>query len=288
MIVLWLLVQQIAISAWHGGPMESAIAAGRRNPIARRRNLRRELAVRGAVSVAELTKILGASSATIRRDLDVLQREGVLERGHGGAAARAVRPAEEALAVRELKNVAEKRVIAAAARDLVKPGDTVFLNDGSTVMALARDLATIDMELFIVTPAVNVANVLVQNPRYTVCLLGGFVRGSSLATGGPFAFAMLDEFNADIALLSCDAFNLEAGLCFANTDDAMLSRRMAARAKRSVAMVISPKFSWTARLSGVGVDDLDVMVTDTLPPSLRSGLHSAGVEVIEARATERG
>ena len=255
-----------------------------RNPIARRRTLRRELAVRGAVSVAELSDILGASSATIRRDLDALAREGVVERGYGGAAPRAARPAEEALAVREQKNVEEKRAIARAARDLIKPGDTVFLNDGSTVMALARELAAAELELFVATPAINVANLLVENPRFTVCLLGGFVRRSSLATGGPFAEAMLEQFNADVALLSSDAFSADDGMTFSSTEDAMLSRKMAARAKRTVAMVISPKFTWTARLTGVKLDDIDTLVTDTLPSALNAKMTGAGIAVIEAPA----
>lgn len=259
-----------------------------RNPIARRRVLRRELAVRGAVSVAELSDILGASSATIRRDLDALARDGVVERGYGGAAPRAGRPAEEALAVREQKNVEEKRAIARAARDLIKPGDTVFLNDGSTVMALARELAAAELELFIATPAINVANLLVENPHFTVCLLGGFVRRSSLATGGPFAEAMLEQFNADIALLSSDAFSATDGMTFSNTEDAMLSRKMATRAKRSVAMVINPKFTWTARLTGVPLGDIDTLVTDALPSSLQHRLSKAGIDLIEVPVAGAG
>lgn len=257
-------------------------SVSRRNPIARRRILRRELAVRGAVSVAELSDILGASSATIRRDLDALAREGVVERGYGGAAPRVSRPAEEALAIREHKNVVEKRAIAGAAAGLIKSGDTIFLNDGSTVIALARELATADLELFIVTSAVNVAHVLVENPRLTVCLLGGFVRRSSLAAGGAFAEAMLEQFNADLALLSSDAFSVAEGMSFTNADDALLSRKMAQRAKRCIAMVTHPKFEWTARLTGVPVGEIDVLVTDALPADLQDGLAEADISVIEA------
>jgi len=262
----------------------SARATNRRNPMVRRRDLRRELSVRGAVSVAELSELLGASSATIRRDLTALAREGVVERGYGGAVTRVARPAEEALVIREHKYIDEKRAIARAAIQMIKPGDTIFLNDGSTVMALARELVASDLELFIVTPAVNVANLLVESPRLTVCLLGGFVRRTSLATGGPFAEAMLEQFNADLALLSCDAFSLAEGMSFSNADDAVLSRKMAARAKRSVAMVISPKLLWSARLTGVTVADIDVLITDTLPAGSRDDLAKIGVTAIEAPA----
>ncbi|MCC6197728.1 MAG: DeoR/GlpR transcriptional regulator [Burkholderiales bacterium] len=273
-------------------PAMAISSVSRRNPIARRQILRRELAVRGAVSVAELSDILGASSATIRRDLDALAREGVVERGHGGAAPRVSRPAEEALAIREHKNVDEKRAIASAAAKTLKSGDTVFLNDGSTVMALARELAAGDLELFVVTCAVNVAHVLVANPRLDVCLLGGFVRRSSLAVGGAFAEAMLEQFNADVAILSSDAFSVGEGMSFDNAEDALLSRKMAQRARRCVAMVTHPKFASAARLTGVATGQIDVLVTDALPEDLRRDLAAADISVIEAPpvpdARERG
>lgn len=256
--------------------------AMRRNPIARRRILRQELAVRGVVSVAELSEILSASSNTIRRDLDALAREGVVERGHGGAASRTLRPAEEALAIRERKNVDEKRLIARTVARMVKPGEMLFLNDGSTTMALARELANAEFDLFVVTPAVNVANQLVENPRLTVCLLGGFVRRSSLATSGPFAETMLEQFHADVAALSCDAFSVAEGMSFANPEDASLSRKMAARARRCIAMVTSAKFEQTARLTGFAASEIDTLVTDALPPARRAALEAAGIGLVEA------
>lgn len=259
-------------------------SATRRNPIARRRIVCRELAVRGAVSVAELSAVLGVSSATVRRDLDALAQEGVVVRGHGGAASRASRPAEEALAIREKKDVDEKRAIARMAATFIKPGETIFLNDGSTVLALARELVAAELELFIVTSAINVAHLLVENPRLTVCLLGGFVRRSSLATSGPFAESMLEQFNADVAVLSSDAFSVAEGMSFTNADDALLSRKMAVRAKRCIAMVTSPKFAWNARLTGVPIGEIDVLVTDALPPDLRAGLSAAKLSVVEALA----
>lgn len=259
------------------------LLASRRNPIARRRILKRELAVRGSVSVAELSDLLGASAVTIRRDLAALEREGVAQRSYGGAAMRAGRPAEEALAVRTHKHVEEKRAVARAALTLVKPGDTLFLNDGSTVLALARELAATDLELFIVTSAVNVAHVLIENPRITVCLLGGFVRRTSLATGGPFAESMVEQFNADLALLSCDAFGPAEGMSFMNPEDAAVARRMAARSRRCAGLIIHPKFSWSARLTGVPVGEIDVIVTDVMPPDLTVKLARTEIEIVDAR-----
>jgi DeoR/GlpR family transcriptional regulator of sugar metabolism len=257
--------------------------ATRRNPIARRARLRRELALRGAVSVADLSDILGASSATIRRDLDVLAREGVAVRGYGGAAVPSSRPAEEAFAIRERKDVAEKQAVVRATLPLVKNGETIFLNDGSTVAALARELAASELELFVVVSAVNVAHILIENPRITVCLLGGLMRRTSLATGGPIAETMLEQFNADRAILSSDAFSVEEGMSYTNADDASIARKMVARARHCVAMVTGRKFGWNARMAGIPAADIDVLVTDALPAGQGADLKAAGVSVIEAR-----
>lgn len=257
-------------------------AVQRRSPISRRTMLRRELVARGAISVAELSEVLGASSATIRRDLNALAKEGFVVRSHGGAAARTVNPAEEAFAVRERKEVPEKIAVARATAAQIKSGQTVFLNDGSTAAALARELATADMELFVVATAVNVAHVLAENPRFTVCLLGGFVRRTSLATSGPFAETMLDRFNADVAILSADGFSVEEGMSFTNADDAHLAYKMAARARRCIAMLTSTKFARNARMSGVPTSDIDMIVTDNVPGSIKTALDGMGIEVVEA------
>ena len=253
----------------------------KRNPIARRRALRREIALRGAVSVAELCELLGASPATIRRDLTALEREGLVRRGYGGASVRSLRPVEEALAVREQRHIEAKQAIARTTVGLISSGDTLFLNDGSTVLALAREIALSDLELFVATPAVNIAHILVNNPNITVCLLGGFVRRTSLATGGHFAEEMVDRINADLAVLSCDAFNAGDGMCFMHPEDAALARKMTAKAKRTLAMVHGAKFSWRARISSVPLSRIDVLVTERMRPDLGAELAQAGVEVVE-------
>lgn len=253
-----------------------------RNPIARRHTLRKVIAQRGAVSVAELSNLLNASPATIRRDLKALDEEGVLNKGHGGASVRPLRPAEEALAVRERNFVAEKQAIAKAAVGLIKSGDTVFLNDGSTVLALAREIALTDLEIFIATPAVNIAEILANNSNITVCMLGGLLRQTSHATGGHFAVSMVNQINADLAILSCDAFSLTDGMCFTHPDDAAVAARMSVKATRTIGLVHVAKLDWKARISSVPLDDIDVYITEGHHPELEGKLERAGVEIIFA------
>jgi DeoR/GlpR family transcriptional regulator of sugar metabolism len=264
------------------------MAVQKRNPIARRRALRREIVMRGAVSVTELCDLLKASPATIRRDLAALEQDGVVSRGYGGASVRSLRPAEEALAVREQKHLEAKQVIARAAMGLIRSGDTLFLNDGSTILALARDIALTDLELFVATPAVNIAHILSNNPNVTVCLLGGFVRRTSLATGGHFAEAMVDQINADLALLSCDAFSAADGMCFMHPEDAALARKMTSKAKRTLGLIHSAKFDWRARISSVPTSDIDVLVTEALRPETESELRNANVKIVAPETTPAG
>jgi len=252
----------------------------KRNPIARRRSLRREIALRGDVSVDELCELFDASPATIRRDLVALEQDGLVRRGYGGASVRSMRPAEEDLAVREQKHLEAKRAMARTAIGLIKSGDTLFLNDGSTILTLARDIALTDLELFVATPAVNIAHILANNPNITVCLLGGFVRRTSLATGGHFAEAMVDQINADLAILSCDAFSAADGMCFMHPEDAALARKMTMKAKRTVGLVHSAKFDWRARISSVPLSDIDVLVTEEMRPDVAAELRQSNVEVV--------
>lgn len=258
------------------------MSAQKRNPIARRRTLRREIAQRGSVSVAELSDLLNVSPATIRRDLAALDAEGVVKKGYGGASAQTLRPAEEALIVRADKFVKEKQAIARAAIEFIKPGDTIFLNDGSTQLALAHDIALTNHKLFIVTSAVNIAMILANSPNITVCLLGGLLRQTSLATSGHFAVSIIDQINADLAILSCDAFSATNGMCFMHPEDAAIANRMSAKATRTIGLVHMDKVNWKARISSVSLKDIDVYITEGHNAELEYQLEQENVEIVVA------
>lgn len=260
------------------------MARQKRQPISRRNSLRRELTLRGGATVEELCAALGASPATIRRDLVVLEEEGVIERAYGGATIRSLRPAEEDLAIRESQDVQAKRAIAATAMQFLKPHGTMFLNDGSTITILAQQIAASDVELFVVTPAVNVANILAVNPKITVCLLGGYVRRTSLATGGPFTESMLDMISADLAILSCDGFSARDGMCYHHAEDAAIAKKMTDRASESIAIVTGAKFERRARIAGVAPSRLSAIITENPRHSTALRLAQSNIRIVEAKA----
>jgi DeoR/GlpR family transcriptional regulator of sugar metabolism len=256
------------------------MSSTKRNPIARRRALRREIAERGEVSVNEMCELLDASPATIRRDLAVLAQEGKVSRGYGGASIPSMRPAEEALAVRAKKFALEKQVIARVALGFIAPGNTLFLGDGSTMLALAKEIALTDIELFIATPAVNISEILVGNPKITVCLLGGMVRQTSHATGGYFAEAMVEQINADLTITSCDAFSLSDGLCYSQSVDAALAKKMSLKSTSTMALVNHAKIDSKARICGIALDDIDIVVTEKQHSGMARRLENTNVRIV--------
>jgi DeoR/GlpR family transcriptional regulator of sugar metabolism len=259
-----------------------------RNPAQRQGEIKRLLLARGALSVEELCGLVSASPATIRRDLAHLQEALGIERTHGGAAIQALRPAEQNFAWRESQDVEEKRAIAEAALALITPGSTIFMNDGSSIMAIARAIVASGIELFVATPAVNVATTLAENPKATVCLLGGFVRRTSLATSGPFAEAMAAQINADLALISPDGLSPEHGLTFTHATDAALAKCMAGKARRTIAIAVAAKLRRAERIAALPLSAVADVITGCQDMTLLQSLRKRGVWLIQVDAGGAG
>ena len=224
------------------------MGSGVRNTAGRRLEIQRRLLVEGAVTVEALSRDLGVSEATVRRDLTILSEEGSVRRTHGGAVIEAPRGADQAFALRERLDPDAKRLIARSALSLVDPDQTLFMNDGSTVLALARELVAERVALTIVTPGVNIATYLSENPAVTAYLLGGRVRHRTLGTSGGFAEEMLATFNADIAFIAAEGFSVRDGLSFSYESDARIARLMSQRATRTVVLATSRKLDQRDRI----------------------------------------
>lgn len=255
-----------------------------RAPGVRRAEIRRILRTQQAATVEELCEMLHASPATIRRDLAALEKNEELERSHGGAVVPLLREAEQNFAQREARDAAEKRAIAEAVVPLLIPGSTLFLNDGSTVMAIAKVIVESGIELFVATPAINVASTLAESPTVTACLLGGFVRQTSLATAGPFAEAMAAQINADLAIISPDGLHPEQGLTFVNAQDAALARRLAEQSRRTTIVATRSKLMAVTRVKGFGIDMADRLVVGCERADVPAGLRDIGLEIVSAAA----
>ena len=258
-----------------------SMARVHRNPAQRQGEIKRLLLARGALSVDELCTLVSASPATIRRDLAYLQDQLGIARTHGGAAVQGLRPAEQDFAAREAQDVEEKRAIAEAALALIEPGSTIFMNDGSSIMAIAKAIVASGIELFVATPAVNIATTLSENPKATVCLLGGFLRQTSLATSGPFAEAMAAQINADLALISPDGLTAEGGVTFTHAGDAALARCMSDKARRTIAIATGAKLRRAERIGALPLSSVGEIITGCKDDVLLQSLRKRGVKVTQ-------
>lgn len=254
------------------------------NPAARRLQIQRRLTAEGAVSVEALSKMLGASVATIRRDLNLLETEGLIRRTHGGAAIEAPRGADQEFALREQVDPAAKGAIARAAMRFVEPDMTLLMNDGSTLLAVAREIVAMRMRLTVVTPGVNVATLLSESPGLSVYLLGGNLRHRTLGTSGTFAEHMLAAFNADVALIAAEGFTLGEGLTYSYETDATLARLMHERAAKTVVLATARKLRQRDRITAIPAREVDAVVTECRDRELIDGYTGAGIEIVDANA----
>ncbi|MDF3147455.1 MULTISPECIES: DeoR/GlpR family DNA-binding transcription regulator [unclassified Streptomyces] len=228
-----------------------------------------EVRRRGGVRVNELTRKLGVSDMTVRRDLDALARQGVLEKVHGGAVpvveASTHEPGFEAKSGLELT---AKEDIARAAAELVAPGSAIALSGGTTTYALAHQLVDVP-DLTVVTNSVRVADVFhaaqrTSGPRQgaaTVVLTGG-VRTPSDSLVGPVADQAIAALHFDVLFLGVHGISVEAGLSTPNLAEAETNRRLVQSARRVVVVADHTKWGVVGLSSFAALEQVDTLVTD--------------------------
>lgn len=184
---------------------------------------------RGRMSVEELADELDASRETIRRDLNLLSGNGTLRKYHGGAMA-LVPEVEGSFKNRLTQEVAAKRRIARRARELFAPGDTLFIDTGSTTLFLAQELQRAP-RLSIVTNSAAIAHALTrQGSEHQVFLLGGEYRNDNQETAGSLAIAQIRGFRMRHAVLTIGALGLDGAVMDYSFEEAEIARAMIAQA----------------------------------------------------------
>ena len=240
------------------------------------------LAERGEASVAELSREAGVSEMTIRRDLEALEREGLLRRVHGGAVSAVSRGYEPPFALRAGRQSEAKEKIAAAAVELLSDGETVVLDVGTTVLGFARALATAS-SLTVVTPSLRVADVLAGNPGLRLIVTGGIARPGELSLVGSLAERSFEELHPDTVFLGVGGVAADAGLTEFNLDDTRVKRAALASARRCVVLADATKLGKVAFAHICPLERADVLVTESSADhDVLRPIREAGVEVITA------
>jgi DeoR family transcriptional regulator of aga operon len=248
----------------------------------RRQRLARLVADRGFLRVADASLDLGVSEVTIRGDLSALERLGTVRRVHGGAMPTGA-VAESSLESSLDRDAAAKSAIGRAAARLVSSGDSVYVDAGSTAMALA--LALVERrelhDVVVVTPGLTIALALeAALPRFTVIVTGGTLRPLQHSLVNPFAGPMLDSLMLDVAFIGCNGIHPLSGVTNINLPEAEIKTRVLGRSRRHVLLADATKLGRTD-LAVIGATvDFDTLVTaGEAPEALLVELRASGMSV---------
>jgi DeoR family transcriptional regulator, aga operon transcriptional repressor len=245
----------------------------------RRREILASLHRDGRVLVKDLARHFRISQITIRKDLEFLDGQGVIQRTHGGALpVQAGALLDPTLREKERLHRRQKMQIARAAACLVEEGQSVLLDSGTTTTAIARALK--DMKrLTVITNAINIAAEL-AGTHIEVILTGGTLRKNSFSLVGPQAERTLRQLSADILFLGVDGFDTKAGLFTPNLLESEVNRVMVEIARRTIAVCDSSKFGRRSLCNIMPVSAVHQVITDKeiSKPDLRA-LKEAGVKV---------
>jgi DeoR family transcriptional regulator, aga operon transcriptional repressor len=237
------------------------------------------------VTVRELANIFSVSHVTVRADLEALSQMGALVRSHGGAV-KSLSPAPDLpISLKERVRQNEKARIGAVAANMIRDGETVIFDSGTTTAAVAKCVAGLRLEsLTVITNALNIAVELANLPQVRIIMLGGFLRGGALSMVGPHAEQALSSLNADRMFLGVDGIDPEVGLTTPDVLEAQLSALMIRVSREVIAVADSSKFMQRS-LSVIGkLDAMHKLVTDEgIPQEMLDALDTAGVEVIIAK-----
>lgn len=238
--------------------------------------LKEEFTVRGT----RLSEILGVSEMTVRRDLDALEQQGLVERTHGGAVFRQERViAKFHYNASAQTHPKEKQLIAKRAAGLIEPHDSVYIGEGVTAAQVIRYVAA-GMPITVFTN--NLALIgEVEDKAVDLVVLGGTYYPSTRAVAGPLTVEMIDQVHATKVFLGADGLSLSAGLTTPNLEIAMTERAMIRRTRGKVIVLADhTKFGLVAEVVISPIKNIDVIVTDRLiPDDVRQDLASMNIQV---------
>jgi len=235
------------------------------------------------VRSSRLSEVLGVSEMTIRRDLDNLEKQGLIERTHGGAVFRQERVAGEfRYSTSGERNQAEKQAIAKRAAAMIDPHDTIYIGEGVTTAYVVR-YAEPGMPFTIYTNNLGAISEMTDSAPELVMMAGTYNPGTH-ALEGPLTMEMIRQVNASKVFIGVDGLSLSAGLTTPNLDIAVIERCMIRHTRGLViAMADHQKFGLVAAVSVAPLKNIDVLITDrVIPPEFKQDLESMGIRVVIA------
>lgn len=231
------------------------------------------------VSVQHLCETFKVSAVTIRKDLKLLEKKGLLFRTHGGASSHNPYIKDRHVNEKVKINVAEKEAITKEALKLIKPNDSIMIASGTTMQMLAKKIQ-LEHQLSITTSSLNVALELTKSPYYEVLQLGGMVRHSSSSVNGHFSHSLLENITCNLLFLGVDGIDIDYGCTTTSLDEAILNQKMIKSAQKVILLADSSKFEKKGFGKICALTDVDQIITDNkVSEKIINRIKELGVEL---------
>ena len=228
---------------------------------ARKEHILQLLEENGSIKVAPLAKELDTSEITIRRDLEKLEKEGLLKKTFGGAQKREF-SLNEFLYVKRIRQMEkEKKRIGAAAAEMVNRGDVIFLDTGTTTLHIAMALKN-EKEITIITNSILILSELRYVRDLELILLGGNYRPGNFALSGPLAESNIEGFRAKYAFLGADGITLTNGVTSNDIYTAQITKLMMKYAEKPVLVSDHTKIGLVGSIKYANLEEFDIFITD--------------------------
>ena len=246
----------------------------------RRMQILQIIRAEGRAKVNDLVQRFKTSAVTIRSDLNELHQRGVIQRSHGGAVIQDTVFRESPLNERLKNQSKEKQRIGAMAATLIKEGETVILDSGTTTLEVARQIKNIP-HLQVITNGVNIA-VELLNARHTqTIMMGGTIRNDSASIVGRATEDMLEQFSADKLFLCGAGCDPEFGVSGTNLEETMANRAMLRAAREIIVVADASKFTRRSMSLIASFSEVDIVISDnSLAPELQERVRSFGCRLI--------
>ena len=248
----------------------------------RRRRIMDLLEAQERVTVEELVSRFAVSAVTIRGDLDALAKAGAVVRSHGGALKRVDAPEDMPLTVKETLHHAEKVRIGHAACQMIRDGETIMLDSGTTTAEIARQIKFLKFSsLNVITNALNIAMELANHPNVRLIMIGGVLRQMSYSLSGPHAERTLRGLHADRLFLGVDGIDPEIGIMTPDIHEAQLNAVMIQVSREVVVVADSTKFQRRSLSVITKLDSVHRLITDEgLAPETVQLLRGRNIDVV--------
>ena len=240
----------------------------------------------------QLAEHFGVSTETVRKDLDYLVKKGKVHKIHGGVVAVEQQSYEKPHVLRSVENIEQKKRIAKAACALIEPGDTIIIENGTTMDELARSLCdNIDLlsAITIITMSFRIADIFKNFEKLRLFFIGGWLRPGDLLAYGQYTLNILKDFNVDKAFISGAGLNESLMVTDYFDEEVILRRQIIKGAKHTILLMDSSKLYKTRLMNVCPVTDTHHLITDDgCSPWMKKAVEGAGVAVTLAKQEANG